>query len=285
MRETEDVIDEQEHVGAGRVAKVFGHRQGRQGDTQTRAGRFVHLTENHARLLHDAAARVADLGFLHFDPQVGPLARPLADAGEYRVAAVGAGDPGDELGEDHGLPQSGAAEQARFSAADEWRQKIDDLDACLEQLGLGRQIRDRRGVAMDRPALLGIDGTAIVDRLANQVEHPTQRGLSDRDLHGVAGIDAFLTANHTVGTPQSDAADASAAQVLLYFADEVYLHALLLRLDADGVVNRRRVVLRELDVKRRADDLRDVADILGRVFAFLAGIGRWWPFGTRCCDG
>ena len=111
LRETEDIVDEQERVGPGRVAKVLGHRQGRECHAQTGTGRLVHLPEDHAGLVDHAAARVADLGLLHFEPQVGPFAGPLADAGEYRVATVGASDTGDQLGQDHRLAEPGPAEQ------------------------------------------------------------------------------------------------------------------------------------------------------------------------------
>ena len=53
LREAEDVVDEQQRVGAGRVAEVLGHRQGRQGHAQTGARRLVHLAEDHARLVDD----------------------------------------------------------------------------------------------------------------------------------------------------------------------------------------------------------------------------------------
>ena len=69
LREAEDVVDEQQRVGAGLVAEVLGHRQGRERDAETGSGRLVHLAEHHARLVDDAAAGVADLGFLHFEPQ------------------------------------------------------------------------------------------------------------------------------------------------------------------------------------------------------------------------
>ena len=113
--------------------------------TRSRApgGSFIWPKTMHG-LLDDAAAGVADLGFLHFQPEVVALAGPLADAGEDREAAVGAGDAGDQLGEDHGLAQPGPAEQAGLAAADERRQQVDDLDAGLEQLGLGRQVGHRR---------------------------------------------------------------------------------------------------------------------------------------------
>ena len=144
LREAENVVDEQQHVGAGGVAEILGHRQGRQGHAQPRPGRFVHLTEHHAGLLDHVAARVADLGLLHFQPEVVAFAGPLADAGEHRVAAVGAGDAGDQLGEDHRLAQAGPAEQAGLAAADERRQQVDHLDARLEHFRPGRQIGHRR---------------------------------------------------------------------------------------------------------------------------------------------
>ena len=101
----------------------------------------------------DRAAGVADLGFLHFQPEVVALAGPLADAGEHRVAAVLAGDAGDQLREDDRLAEAGAAEQAGLAAADQRRQQVDDLDAGLEQLGLGRQLGERRRLAVDGPVL------------------------------------------------------------------------------------------------------------------------------------
>ena len=96
---------------------------------------------------------VADLGFLHFEPEVVPFAGPLADAGEHRVTAVLAGDAGDQLGENDRLAQAGTAEQAGLAAADERREQVDDLDAGLEQLGLGRQVANVRRLAVDRPAI------------------------------------------------------------------------------------------------------------------------------------
>ena len=174
------------------VAEVFGHRQRRQGHPQPGPRRLVHLAEHHAGLLDHVAAGVADLGFLHFQPQVGALAGPLADAGEHRVAAVRAGDAGDQLGEDHGLAQAGTAEQARLAAADERRQQVDHLDAGLEHFGLGRQLGQVGSIAVDRPIVVGVDRAAAVDRLADQVEHAAQRGLADRHLDRRAGVDAVL---------------------------------------------------------------------------------------------
>ena len=270
LREAENVVDEQQRVGAGLVAEVLGHRQRREGDAETGAGRLVHLAEHHARLIDNAAAGLADLGFLHFEPQVGPFAGPLADAGEHRVTAVGRRDAGDQLGENDRLAETGTAEQPGLATADERRQQVDDLDARFEQLGLGRQVAERRRIAVDRPMFVGVDRTAAVDRVADDVEHAAERRLADGHRHRAAGVDALLAADQTVGAAQRDAAHAAAAEVLLHLAGEVDLHALVLGDDLHGVVDRRQLIFGELDVERRADDLGDAADVLGGLAVAVA---------------
>ena len=49
LRETENVIDEQEHVLVFFVAEIFRHGERGQRHAETRAGRFVHLAVNRAR--------------------------------------------------------------------------------------------------------------------------------------------------------------------------------------------------------------------------------------------
>ena len=153
LAEPEDVVDEQQGVGPGGVAEPFGHRQGREGHPEPGAGGLVHLAEAHHRAVDDRLAGAADLGLLHLQPEVVPLAGPLAHAGEDRVAAVHRRDPRDQLGQDHRLAQPGAAEEADLAAADERGQQVDDLDAGLELLGLGREVVEAGRVAVDRPAL------------------------------------------------------------------------------------------------------------------------------------
>ena len=92
--------------------------------------------------------------------------------------------------------------------------------------------------------LVGLDRAAAVDRLADQVEHAAERRLADGHRDRRAGVDALLAADHAVGAAQGDAAHAAAAQVLLHLAGQVDLHALVLGLDLDGVVDRRQAGLR-----------------------------------------
>ena len=146
LHEAEDVVDEEQHVLAALVAEVLGHRQAGQADPQAGAGRLVHLAVDERRLLDDAA-------LLHLQPEVVALAGALAHAGEHREAAVLLGDVVDELLDEHRLAHAGAAEEADLAALHVGREEVDDLDAGLEDL-LGRvELVERRGVAVDRPAL------------------------------------------------------------------------------------------------------------------------------------
>ena len=139
MRESENVVDEQQRVGTGCITEKLGHRQRRKGDTQTRSRRFVHLSEHHARLFDHIAAGVTDLSFLHFQPQVGAFARSFAHTGEHRITTVAASDTSDQFGQNHCLAQAGTTKQTRFTTTHKGSQQVDHLDAGLEQLRVGRK--------------------------------------------------------------------------------------------------------------------------------------------------
>jgi hypothetical protein len=140
LAETENVIDEHQRVFACRIAEVFGHSECRKCNAKPRARRLVHLAEDHAGLLDNLATGLTDFGLLHFDPQVGPFARPLTDACEDRVAAVRAGDASDQLLQNNRFAQTGSAEQAGFAAANKRREQVDNLDARFEHFRIRGQI-------------------------------------------------------------------------------------------------------------------------------------------------
>ena len=164
-------------------------------------------------------------------------------------------DAGDQLGQDDRLAESGPAEQPDLAAADERRQQVDDLDARLELLGLGREGIEGRRVAMDGPVLFRVDRAAAIDRVAEQVEHAAECLLADRNAHGVPGIGHRHAADQPFGRAQGHAADPIAAEVLLDLAGQVDLHALDVAHDLQGIINVRQVSFPELGIEGRADHL------------------------------
>ena len=159
------------------------------------------------------------------------------------------------------MPSPAPPNKPGLAAADEGRQEVDDLDARLEQLGLGRQVGDRGRIAVDRPPLVDLDRAAVVDGLAQQVEDASEGRLSHGDRQRPARVDAVHAADQAVGAAHGDAADVPAAEVLLDLADEVQFYPLVVAVDLQGVVDRRQLVLGELHVEDRADHLDDVADV------------------------
>jgi peptide chain release factor 1 len=139
LREAEDVVDEEQDVLA-LVAEVLGRGEASEGDTHTCSRRLVHLAVDQAGLVDDA--RLA-----HLEVEVGTLTGALANAREDGGAAVLLGKVVDELLDQDGLADASAAKEAGLAATDIRLEKVDGLDAGLEDLGLGGElVEGGRGV-------------------------------------------------------------------------------------------------------------------------------------------
>ena len=164
LRETENVVHEQQHVLVLFVAEIFGDGQRGQRHAQTRAGRLVHLAVHQAdfragrddgqaefillRMAFFVLLHLDDAGFDHFVVQVVAFARAFAHAREHRNAAVQLGDVVDEFHDDDRLADAGAAERADFAALQERADQINDLDAGGQNLRatwIGQRARARGG--------------------------------------------------------------------------------------------------------------------------------------------
>ena len=155
LGEPKDVVDEQQNVGSDLITEVFGHGQCSQSDSQTSAGRLGHLPVNQsslrlsnralvhmieielARLFKVLVERLAEVNYFrfnHFANEVVSLAGSLPHSAEHRETTVLQGDVVYEFHDEHGFPDSGAAEQPDLASAQERFQQIDDFDAGYEHL-------------------------------------------------------------------------------------------------------------------------------------------------------
>ena len=170
------------------VAEVLGDRERRQGDPKAHPRRLVHLAEHEGGLVEDGGL-VVDAGLAHLDEQVGALTGPLADAGEHRHATELAGDAVDHLGDEHGLADPGAAEQADLAALEVRREQVDDLDAGLEHFLLRLERVEVGRIAVDaRRSALDVVELGNVEGLAQHVEHVAEHAVAHRHLQRVAGV-------------------------------------------------------------------------------------------------
>src|SRR5260370_17825467 len=107
------------------------------------------------------------------------------------------GDIVDQLLDEHGLADAGAAEQADLAALRIGREQIDDLDPGDQDRSFGRLVDERRCLGMDRGEEIAADRAPLVDRLPDDVPYPTNRRGTDgpADLRA-GGVDAL-----TAGEP------------------------------------------------------------------------------------
>ena len=175
-------------------------------------------------------------------------------------------DVADQLLDEDGLAHSRAAEQANLAALGVRGEQVDDLDARLEDLARRREVLDARCRTVDRPALLGLDVAALVDRLAEQVEDASERVAPDRDGDRPAGVAHLGAAREAIGGVHRDRADAVVAEVLLHLEHEraglvlVLLVAVALQVHLEGVVDLGQLV-GERDLDHDSLDLLDGADV------------------------
>jgi peptide chain release factor 1 len=199
--------------------------------------------------------------------EVVALAGALADAGEDRIAAMRLGDVVDQLHDDDGLADAGAAEQPDLAALGIWRQQIDDFDAGDEDLGLGRLVEELRRRLVDRRAAVGVDRTALIDRVADDIQDAAQRLRAYRHRDRAAGVDDLGAAHQAVGRIHSDRAHDVLAQMLRHFEHERAPRHLDMQRGQDG-----RQFAVEMHIDDRADDLLGGAD---RVPGHLFKVPRW----------
>ena len=129
LGESEDVVDEQQHVLLLHVAEVLGHGQRRQRHPEPGARRLVHLTEDQRGLGDDAR-----LG--HLKEQVVALAG-ASPTREHRHTTEVLRNSVDHLLDQHRLAHPAPPNRPIFPPLTYGGQQVDDLDAGLENLGLG----------------------------------------------------------------------------------------------------------------------------------------------------
>src|SRR5690606_19171396 len=216
LRETEDVVDEEQNVLAFDVTEIFRLREAGESNTHTGSGRLVHLAIDQ-RHLGLVAFGVDNAAFDHFVVKVVTLTRPLANASEHRVTAVAHGDVVDQLHDQNRLANAGAAEEADLTALGVRREEVNNLNTGHQNFRFRGLIREIRGRRVDGSGPFGLDRAALVNRLADDV-HDTAEGFrTDRHADRIARIDHFLTANQTFGRIHGNRPDGVLAKMLRHF--------------------------------------------------------------------
>ena len=256
LGEAEDVVDEQQNVLA-LVAEVLCDGQTSQADAHTCSWRLVHLAVDEAGLVDNA--RLA-----HLQEEVRTLTGALAYAGEHGRAVVLLGEVVDELLNQNGLADACAAEQTRLTTADVRLEEVDDLDAGLENLGLGDKFIERRSRTVNRVGLLDVARRLAIDRLADDVPDAAEGLLADRHLDGCTGVNDLGAALQAVRARHSNGTDHVAGEVHLNLEDGRNMTDWSISLHRQRVVDRRDGISRKLAVHDSTNDANDASNVCHR---------------------
>ena len=248
LNEAEDVVHQQQHVLMLLVAEILGDRQRGQRHPPARARRFVHLPIDKYRAREHARA-------LHVGQELMAFAGALPDPREDRDPLVFLDHGVDQLHDEHGLADAGAAEHRGLAALGEWREKVDHLDAGLEHRGGRGLILERRRRIVDAASRsIGWQGRSAVPHRPDHVEETTQNRISDWDRNWRTCRAHRRAAGEARGRLERDAADRRGIDMAMHFEDQRFRPV---PFDDQRGVDRRKHVALEAHVHDGASNRHD----------------------------
>ena len=123
----------------------------------------------------------------HLVVQIVALLGPLADTSEHRETPVSLGNVIDKLHDS--LADSSATKETNLASLTAGGKQVDDLD---KDFMLDGHLVKVRSLSVDGLALVGGDGTPLVNRVTDHVDDAAKGLLADRDGDGEASSSETL---------------------------------------------------------------------------------------------
>merc|ERR1739844_611711 len=248
LSESEDVVNEEQHVLSFLVTEVLGNGQSSQSNTGTGAGGLVHLAVDQGDL-GGVVLQADDAALNHLVVQVVTLTGSLTHTSEDGVTTMGLGNVVDQLHDQDSLADTGSTEQTNLASLGVGSQQIDNLDTSDQDLLLDTHLVELGSLGVDGLALGGVNGTPLVNWVTDHIDDPSQSLGADRDHDGVTSVVDNLATDETLGTVHGDGSDGVLSQVLGNLQDELGCPVL----DLESVEDLREAIF-ELDVNNGSDD-------------------------------
>jgi len=130
LSETEDVVNEKEHILVLLISEVLGNSQTGETDTGSGTRGLVHLTV-HEGSLGAGAINFDDTRLDHFVVEIVTLTSTLADTSEHGETTMKLGDVVNQLHDKHGLADTGTTEESNLTTLGVGSQKVDNLNTYI----------------------------------------------------------------------------------------------------------------------------------------------------------
>jgi peptide chain release factor 1 len=131
LGESEDVIDEQEHILVLFISEVLSNGESSESDTGSSTWGLVHLSV-HEGGLGTVTLDINDLGFNHFVVEIVTFTGSLSDTSEHGVTTVSLGDIVNKLHDEDGLTDTGTTEESNLTSSGVGSKEINNLDTYMQ---------------------------------------------------------------------------------------------------------------------------------------------------------
>ena len=170
------------HILTLLVPEILGNSQADKSNTSTSARGLVHLYV-HQSDLGGLVLEGDDTTLNHLVVQIVALSGHLADTSEHRETTVSLGNVIDKLHDEDSLADSNATKETNLASLTAGGKQVDDLD---KDFMLDGHLVKVRSLSVDGLALVGGDGTHLVNRVTDHVDDAAKGLLADRDGDGEA---------------------------------------------------------------------------------------------------
>jgi hypothetical protein len=130
LGESEDVVDEEQHILVFLVSEVFGDGETGKADTGAGTWGLVHLTV-HKGGLGAGAVNLDDARVDHLVVEIVTLTGAFADTSEDGETTVLFGDVVNQLHDEHSLADTSTAEKTNLASLSVWTQEVNNFDAYI----------------------------------------------------------------------------------------------------------------------------------------------------------
>lgn len=124
-------------------------------------------------------------------------------------------DTHDQLLNEDSLADTGTAEKTNLTTTGVGGEEVDNLDTSDEDLSGSGLLGEGGSIGVDGHLLLVLDGAALVNGLASDVDNATKSTGTDGNHDGVAGVSGLAATDETLSTLHGNAADDVLTQMLL----------------------------------------------------------------------
>ncbi len=149
------------------------------------------MAKDHSGLSNDSR-------FLHFVPEVVSFPGPFTHAGKDGIAPVFIGNIADQFHNKDGLANTRSAEETNLAAPGIGEKQVDNLDACFQHFGGWALLFKTGSFAVNGPIFFSLDLLALVNGLAQHIDHAAKGGGAYGNGDWTAGIPNFRPTDQAV---------------------------------------------------------------------------------------